>query len=283
MISSFVMVSGVMMISRAAPPGGTRVLCSLRSGESTGPAEEMRAPSCRAIIPLMYRSWLVLAFLFAGIARGQAPSYSAASVVSTAGYSAGPFAPNSMVTIFGTTLSRSAQGITPADIQNNMLPTELNSTQVFIDSQPAPLFYVSDGQINFVLPGTVGPAPPVLRVVREGLVGPAVTLPLAPAAPAHAGDIVVIWATGMGKVQRNPAPGELPNYTSPLADMTALQVTVGGTPLDPSRILYAGLTPLSAALYQINLILPNSLPDDPEIRVFVSGQGSQAGLKLAVR
>src|SRR5579883_1084536 len=139
----------------------------------------MRAPSCRAIIPLMYRSWLVLAFLFAGIARGQAPSYSAASVVSTAGYSAGPFAPNSMVTIFGTTLSRSAQGITPADIQNNMLPTELNSTQVFIDSQPAPLFYVSDGQINFVLPGTVGPAQPVLRVVREGLVGPAVTLPLA--------------------------------------------------------------------------------------------------------
>ncbi len=258
----------------------------------------------------MYRSWLVLAFLFAGIARGQAPSYSAASVVSTAGYSAGPFAPNSMVTIFGTTLSRSAQGITPADIQNNMLPTELNSTQVFIDSQPAPLFYVSDGQINFVLPGTVGPAPPVLRVVREGLVGPAVTLPLAPAAPflfllpsapayiiasrpdysaitpaapAHGGDIAVIWATGMGKVQRNPAPGELPNYTSPLADMTALQVTIGGTPLDPSRILYAGLTPLSAALYQINLILPNSLPNDPEIRVFVSGQGSQAGLKLAVR
>jgi uncharacterized protein (TIGR03437 family) len=258
----------------------------------------------------MYRSWLVLAFLFAGFARGQAPSYSAASVVSTAGYSAGPFAPNSMVTIFGTALSRSAEGITLADIQNNMLPTELNSTAVYIDAQPAPLFYVSDGQINFVLPGTVGPAPPVLRVVREGLVGPAVTLPLAPAAPflfllpsapayviasrpdysvitpdapAHAGDIVVIWATGLGKVQRNPAPGELPNYTSPLADMTALQVTIGGTPLDPSRILYAGLTPLSAALYQINLVLPATLPNDPEIRVFVGGQGSQAGLKLAVQ
>ncbi len=261
--------------------------------------------------PLMYRSWLVLAFLFAGIARGQAPSYSAASIVSTAGYSAGPFAPNSMVTIFGTALSPSAQSITPADIQNNSgLPTNMNSTTVYIDSQPAPLFYVSDGQINFVLPGTVGPAPPVLVVVREGLRGPAVTLPLAPAAPflfllpsapayiiasrpdysaitpdapAHAGDTVVIWATGLGKVQHNPAPGELPNYTSPLADMTALQVTIGGTPLDPARILYAGLTPLSAALYQINLVLPATLPNDPEIRVFVGGQPSQAGLKLAVQ
>jgi uncharacterized protein (TIGR03437 family) len=262
----------------------------------------------------MYRYRLVLAFLCVGIAGGQAPSYSAASVVSTAAYTPGPFAPNSMVTIFGSNLAPSAQGITNADIQNNMLPTNLNSTWVYIDGQPAPLFYVSPGQINFVLPGTVGPAAPVLRVVWNSWVGPAVTLPLAaaapslfllpsapayiiasiahsatdyttitPDAPAHAGDTVVIWATGLGKVQHNPAPGELPNYTSWLADPTALQVTIGGVALDPARILYAGLTPLSAALYQINLVLPNTTPNDPEIRVFVGGQGSMAGLKLAVR
>jgi len=289
-----------------------------KAGRAGGRADGRRAdrgnaetpPSDRSYNIGVFRAWLALAVLFAGIARGQAPSYSPAGVVSTASYTNGPFAPNSMVTIFGSNLARSAQGITQADIQNNMLPTNLDVTQVMVDNVPAPLFYVSPGQINFVLPGTVGPASPVLRVVREGLVGPAITLPLVPAAPAlfllpaapayiiatradysaitpdapaHAGDIVVIWATGLGKTQRNPAPGELPNYTSPLADMTALQVTIGGAPLDPARILYAGLTPLSAALYQINLILPATLPGDPEIRVFVGGQGSLAGLKLAVR
>jgi uncharacterized protein (TIGR03437 family) len=173
---------------------------------------------------------------------------------------------------------------------------------------PAPLYFVSDGQINFVLPGTVGPDPVVIRVVREGQYGPAVTLTLAAAAPAlfatpsgyilashadykpvtpetpaHTGEVVVIWATGLGKTAHNPQPGELPNYTSQLVDLSALQVSLAGSPIAASLIQYAGLTPLSAALYQINLVLPAALPADPEIRVSVSGQTSPAGTKLAVR
>jgi uncharacterized protein (TIGR03437 family) len=241
------------------------------------------------------------------------PSYSAASIVNAANGAPGPFAPNSILTIYGSGLARSDQGITSADIHGGFLPTELNSTQVFVGGDAsggtaAPLFYVSDTQINFVLPGTIGLGPVVIRVVREGQYGPAVTLQLAiaapalftnaagyiiashadytvvtPDAPAHAGETVVLWATSLGKTDRNPQPGELPNFTSQLADLTALQVTVAGTPLGPSRIQYAGLTPLSAALYQINLVLPDTLPPDPEIRVTVSGQTSPAGAKLAVR
>jgi uncharacterized protein (TIGR03437 family) len=262
----------------------------------------------------VFRTCLALAFLVAGSAMGAAPSYSAASIVNAANGAPGPFAPNSILTIYGTGLARSAQGITSADIQGGFLPPELNSTQVIIGDASggtgAQLFYVSDGQINFVLPGTVGPDPVVIRVVREGQYGPAITLPLAVAAPAlflspnaagyiiasrpdytvitpdtpaHAGEIVVLWATGLGKTARNPQPGELPNFTSQLADLSAFQVTIAGVPVDPARIQYAGLTPLSAALYQINLVLPNTLPSDPEIRVTVSGQTNPAGAKLAVR
>jgi uncharacterized protein (TIGR03437 family) len=256
-----------------------------------------------------------VALLFLGSAKGAVPSYSAASFVNAANGAQGPFAPNSILSIYGSGLARSEQGVTSADTQGGFLPPELNSTQVFVGGDasggtPAPLFYVSDKQINFILPGTVGPDPVVIRVVREGQSGPAVTLQVAPAAPAlftnaagyvlashpvypyptvttdspaHAGEIVILWATGLGKTVFNSQPGQFPSSPSPLVDMTALQITVAGSALDPARIQYAGVTATQAALYQINLVLPDTLPPDPEIRVTVSGQTSPAGAKLAAR
>ena len=50
---------------------------------------------------------LALAVLFCGAARGAAPSYSAAGIVSTASYAPGPFASNTLITVFGAGLARS--------------------------------------------------------------------------------------------------------------------------------------------------------------------------------
>jgi uncharacterized protein (TIGR03437 family) len=285
----------------------------LLSFQGSNPLRPFRGIARGVTIGAVSRTCLAVALLFLGGAKGAAPSYSAASVVNAANSAPGPFAPNSILAIYGSGLARSTQGITSADIQDGLLPTVLNATQVFVGADasggaPAPLFYVSDGQINFVLPGTVGPDPVVIRVVREGQNGPAVTLTIAPAAPAlfsigaayvlashadytpvtpdspaHAGEVVILWATGLGKTAHIPQPGELPSYTSQLADLTALQVTLAGSPVNPALIQYAGLTPLSAALYQINLALPAALATDPEVRVTVSGQTSPAGSKLAVR
>jgi uncharacterized protein (TIGR03437 family) len=262
----------------------------------------------------MSRAWLALALLFAGSARGQAPSYSAASIVNAANGAPGPFAPNSILTIYGSGLARSTHAVTADDIQQNQLPSNLDSTSVYVGDAsggvPAPLLYISNNQINFILAGNIGPDPVVIHVVREGQYGPAVTVELAPAAPAlfttpagyivashpeypyptittdspaHAGEIVILWATGLGKTVYNSPPGQLPTSPSPLVDMTALQITVAGSPVDSSYIQYAGVTATQAALYQINLVLPASLPADPEIRVTVSGQSSAAGPKLALR
>lgn len=255
---------------------------------------------------------MAVALLFLPGAWGVTPSYSAASIVNAPNGAPGPFAPNSVVSIYGSGLARSTQGLTAADISGGFLPTELNSTIVYVGADansgvPAPLFYVSDSQINFVLPGNLGPQAPVVRVVREGQSGPLVTLPyassapalfttpagfvlashvdytlVAPGTPAHPGETIVLWVTGLGKTVRDPLPGELPNYTALIQDLTVLRVTLAGVAVDPSRILYAGLTPLAAGLYQINLILPDTTPADPEIRVTVSSQTSAAGAKLAV-
>jgi uncharacterized protein (TIGR03437 family) len=256
----------------------------------------------------MSRAWPALAILFVGIARGAAPSYSAAGIVKAGSFTPGPFAPNSIVAIFGAGLAPGAQGLTAADIHNNFLPTELNNTQVLVSGMPVPLFYVSDSQINFLVPSNQSTGPADVRVVRQGQAGPLVTVTIAdlapalfvqpsgyaiaahadasvvsPDAPAHAGEVIVIYAAGLGKTERNPQNGELPGYISLILNWKATVIMLNGVAVDPARISYAGLTPASAGLYQINVQLPDAAPTDPELRVTVGDQSSQSGVKLAVQ
>jgi uncharacterized protein (TIGR03437 family) len=65
--------------------------------------------------------------------------------------------------------------------------------------------------------------------------------------------------------------------------MNDFQVYLDGTPLDPSKVLYAGLTPGWPGLYQIDLVLPDDAGPNPEIRVAIGAQVSASGLKLAVK
>jgi len=251
--------------------------------------------------------WLVFALLLANTAWGQAPVYSAAGMVNGPNYAPGPFAPNSIVSIFGSGLARSSQGVTAGDILNNTLPTELNGTHVYVMNSPAPLLYVSDGQVNFLVPGNQLDGDVKIRVVREGLTGPEVTVTLvdaapalfqtaagyaiaahldnsliAPGSPAQAGEIIVVYACGLGRTLPNPAPGAIPQSAAVIQRLSDLKVYLGGAAIDAASILYAGLTPGSAGLYQINLVLPENPGTDPEIRVAIADQSSPAGLKLAM-
>jgi uncharacterized protein (TIGR03437 family) len=55
---------------------------------------------------------------------------------------------------------------------------------------------------------------------------------------------------------------------------------INGTALAPSSILYAGVAPGFAGLYQVDVRLPDQLPANPEIRLGVAGIMSPAGLIL---
>jgi len=255
----------------------------------------------------LFRTWLVLAVLFGGIARGAAPSYSAASIVNTSDYTPGPFAPASVVTIFGTGLARSAQAATLA-ADAAQLPIEINYVRVYVSDSPVALFYVSDSQINFLMPSDRKAGNVRIRVAREGMTGPEITVALVDAAPAlfpldggyaiathadgtlltadspaHSWDTVVIYLTGLGRTAPNPKPGEIPHYAATMITLSDLKLTLDGIAMNPAWIKYAGLTPGMAGLYQINLALPDNLGTDPEIRVAVAGQTSLAGLRLALR
>jgi uncharacterized protein (TIGR03437 family) len=145
-------------------------------------------------------------------------------------------------------------------------------------------------------------------VVTEGITGPEIVVTLvdaAPAlfsmpggiviaqdvkgnlltadAPAHAGDTVVVYITGLGRTSPNPAVGEIPSYAANMLAIASLKVTLDGTAVDPSLIKYAGLTPGSAGLYQINIYIPHETGNDPEIQVSAGNLPPQTGLRLPVR
>jgi len=248
-----------------------------------------------------------MAAVLAGAAWGQVPYYTSDSIVNASDYSPGPFAPNSVVTVFGTNLAWDTRQLAATDIVNDTLPTTLASVAVYIDNWPVPLIYVSPTQINFIVPGNEIDGSVPVRVVREGVTGPEITIQLvdaAPAlfasagyvlaehndgslltadAPANAGDVVVVYATGLGKTQPNPAPGVIPLTADRVAGPGALTVYLNGTAIDPGLVFYAGVTPYCAGLYQINLFLPDDTPTNPEIRVAVGTQMSLAGLLLNVQ
>jgi len=257
----------------------------------------------------VHRAWPALAILLCSIAKGQAPSYSAAGIVNSSNWSAGPFAPNSVLALFGTNLSYATDPVTAQEQPGFPLPTSLGGVSVYVSDTLAPLLFVSATQINFLVPMNLLPGTKPVRVVRQGTTGPeapiaviaaapalfsvsgyalaadwnAANALVTPDAPAHPGDIVILYATGLGKPVPSPGVPDVPTTANPILALPDLKVTLAGVPLDPSFIKYAGVTPYWAGLYQLNLLLPDKLPNDPEIIVSIANQSSSAGLKLAVR
>ncbi len=250
----------------------------------------------------MFRACLMLAALAGRLASGAAPAYSSDSILNGADFAPGPFAPNSFVTIFGTDLSYYTASL-PQGTNMTALPYELGNVRVYVNSYSAPLLYVCPTQINLLVPGNLKPGPVPLFVVRQGVRGPDANVTLVPAAPQlfatqdkrviaqHAdyslitgdapglpGETIIVYAAGLGPTEPNPAPGEIPNY--PAQTASGLIVSLDGLPLPGELIKYAGVTPGSAGVYQINLLLPVSLAANPEIRVTMGNQASQEGIIL---
>lgn len=261
-------------------------------------------------------TWLGMALLCAGTAGGAGPSYTAAGIVNASNYAVGPFAPNSVIAVFGAGLARSEHTLVDADLvackssklAARCLPLELNYVRVYVQDQPVPLLYVGPGQINFLMSSVETAGPVKIRVVTEGITGPEIVVTLvdaAPAlfsmaggyviaqdvkgnlltadAPAHVGDTVVVYVTGLGRTSPNPAVGEIPNYAANMLAIASLKVTLDGTAVDRSLIKYAGLTPGCAGLYQVNIYIPDGAHNNPEIQITAGNLPPQTGLRLPVQ
>jgi len=233
-----------------------------------------------------------------------APNYTAAGIVNGASFAPG-LAPNTIISIFGTNLSWDTHALDAGDIAGGVMPTSMANVEVYFEGWPAYLYYVSPTQINLLVPSDLLSGTFQFWVDRQGTRGPIVTVKLqnaAPAmfqtssgaviashldwslvcsgAPAVAGEIVILWATGLGNTAPQLEDGVLPAAAQWLIQMNQFQVWINGVALDPSAILYAGVAPGYAGLYQVNVRLPDPLPANPEIRLGLGGIMSPTGLIL---
>ena len=100
--------------------------------------------------------------------------------------------------------------------------------------------------------------------------------------PAKPGQLITLYATGLGDLMQAVPPGQLTTAADQVA--TPISVTIGGKTLASSDVLYAGASPgLLAGLYQINVRVPSSTPDgDAAVTLSIGGFQSQSGMTIPV-
>jgi uncharacterized protein (TIGR03437 family) len=175
--------------------------------------------------------------------------------------------------------------------------TEILTSEVLVNGRAAPLYFSSYGQIAFQVPLETALGTAQVQVERDGLSGNTVSVqvvaraprillaggtnfgaiqntdlsypapvgyfgPGAVSHPAHAGDVLTIYAIGLGLT--NPAVGT--NVPAPGAEPLARLVVTptvefgsgifGAPEITPA---YAGLSPGSVGLYQVNVTVPPGL------------------------
>jgi uncharacterized protein (TIGR03437 family) len=120
----------------------------------------------------------------------------------------------------------------------------------------AAIIWHSDGIYDYL-----GPA---------GLFGPALTT-----RPARPGEILELYATGLGPTNPSVPARAVFSGSAPLVDPAT--VTIGGV---PAQVSYAGL--VGAGLYQLNVTVPNLPVGDQLLLVKVNGATSQPGVFVTV-
>ncbi|MGH9850401.1 MAG: M36 family metallopeptidase [Blastocatellia bacterium] len=199
------------------------------------------------------------------------------AAVNSANFRTGPLAIDSIASIFGVNLAVRAEGA-----QSLPLPVDIAGTTVTINGVRTPLFYVSESQINFVVPATLEPGPATIIVSNPAGLYSVGRVEISAAAPAlftrnatGTGDasalatadgvtfqmppfdvvvngrpnILVLFATGLRRAQ-----AANPNDEDGVAESVA--VTIDGR---TARTLYAGAQGTFNGLDQINVEMPASL------------------------
>ncbi|MEP6961567.1 MAG: hypothetical protein ABI995_05795 [Acidobacteriota bacterium] len=207
----------------------------------------------------------------------------------------GPLSPGSFVTLFGSGL---ADGVLKAP--SVPLPLTLAGASVQIGGVDTPVFFASDGQVNAIAPYGLpvdraltvvakrGDAVSVLRSVPFAAASPGIfsygdqlgivvgfnadgSQPLANADnPVKAQQDIVIYATGLGEVDPVAKAGS-PTRTD-VFSRTVNPVTVTVSGLD-AKVNFAGLTPGSTGLYQVNAVVPAGIAPSNRVAVVLKAAG----------
>jgi uncharacterized protein (TIGR03437 family) len=197
---------------------------------------------------------------------GASATMSIAGVTNGASFAPASGAPGMILSAFGTNLAPSVRQASSVP-----LPLNLGGVSVSVNGVPAPLYYVSSGQLNIQIPYETGAGPAVLGVNNNGQVtsyifniGPSApgiftdsNGALVPSSTGKPGDTLTLFITGDGDVSPVLATGASPFTATPLnllpAPRLPLSITVGGV---AAQVAFAGIPPGLAGVTQVNFVVP---------------------------
>jgi uncharacterized protein (TIGR03437 family) len=258
--------------------GGTVSPSSARTNEF-GEASFTWAPGAGSFNRLAFRIPGVPESTGVAVALGK-PAILNGGVVNGASFQ-GPIVPAGIASIFGGSLAGGAR----ASATSTNFPTVLGGVRVSLNGTAAPLVYVSDSQINIVVPATILSGTAQMTV--ESALGTSDTflVTVAAASPGiflsgSAGAIVVAGTTSL--TQARPAkPGEfLEIYCTGLGISPSATVTIGGV---PALVTFAGMT-VAQGLQQVNAQVPEGIsPGSQALVLTVNGvQANSVAVEIGV-
>lgn len=224
------------------------------------------------------------------------PLISSGGLVNAASFEQAPqISPGSLISLFGESLAEGSTAATTAP-----LPDTLSGSTVKLGDRTLKLFFAGGNQINAQIPFdiepnlqhrieirrgnaasvpeqvTVAPTQPGIFAVNQAGSGQAVivdalTFVVADTqSPARAGDAMSAFCTGLGAVDP-PAPvGEQAPFDPLSRTVNEVTVLVDGR---PAQMLFAGLAPGFAGLYQVNFVIPAGVTPGPAVPVTLTVDG----------
>jgi uncharacterized protein (TIGR03437 family) len=196
-------------------------------------------------------------------------------------------------------------------------PKTLLGTQVLVQNQPLPLYYVSSTQINALIPAGLSADKQQLTVVRNGarsagvdvlvthiepglfsldgsgqgqgailiantalVAGPTSTP--RPAQPVQHGQYISIYCTGLGLVNGSPPQDGDATPLSPfLTTIASPKVTIGGM---DAPVSFSGLAPTLVGVYLVNVQVPDSVSPGDDVPVTLTiGNVASNTVTISVR
>lgn len=234
---------------------------------------------------------LALALSFSSVSLAQTPGPLA--VVNYAGYTGDfPVAPGSIASAYGT-FTGVATTVAPT---LSPMPKALSGVTLRVNGVDAPLYFVSAGQINFVVPAATPLEKQTVEVAQDGNViarGTVKVFDIAPglaqsdiqttgqgiiqnqdfsinstAARAKRGEIIQIYATGCGATNPAITDGVPPTALSPAAAAVKAYIDVREV-----GVQFAGAHPQFPGVCQVNATVPNVASISGRVTLFITVNG----------
>lgn len=213
-----------------------------------------------------------------------------------------PLAPGQIFSLFGSNLASDK-----TDAASIPLPNSLGGLSATLGGIGLPLYYADGGQVNAQVPFDLSPgntlplvvksagsaSPPELVTLADvqpgiftlnssgsgaGVVTDAAGGLIGDSNPARAGQVVIVYATGLGATDQAVRTGQASPAHPPAAAVSPVTAYVGGL---QATVEFAGLTPGLVGLYQVNVRLPNTAQPGSAVELYLE-QNQVASNKVTI-